>query len=414
MQDNWKTEDTPRVLMACAHALAGKRRILAGSLFLLFCPAAPYAAEWSLDPAVTVAVGNESNAALTIGPHDSVSRTVLFPRITIERTTETSEVNLELQARATYYSSSEFENTQEKQVALSSFIQSTERTKLAFDAEYRWDTLFESETIVSGTGNPQDVDIGLVTTSIDRDWREVQPMVVYALTERSSLAFLYRLTDVLFDNVGTTGLVDYQQHYLSGSYFYRLTDTNDLRVVVQGAQFRPGAGTESDSTALLAGINHKFSSITNAGFQAGVGETAETYADGSQAEVNTIVLEATATQQSELSRLEALISRGIQPSGSGRSVSADQLRVFWDRRLYPAIRLRVWAKIFRNQALEGTDLAVDRHYAETEVRLSWRIMPEWSLSTAYKYRTQKYDADVDSAESSGVVFAATWVPQQWR
>jgi hypothetical protein len=319
-------------------------------------------------------------------------------------------VNLGLLARATSYAASEYENTHEERVDLSSYVQTTERTKLDLNAFSLWDTLFQSVVIENDTGDSQDVDIGLVTTKVSRNRRQVQPSVVYALTERGSVALRYRLIDVLFDDVSTTGLVDYQQHFLSGTYSYRLTDTNDLLAVVQGAQFRPAAGNDSDTTALLAGIAHKFSETANTSFRAGIGKTVETLTDGSQIDTSTFVLEARASQLSELSRLDALISRNVQPSGSGRSVSSDQLRVLWVRGLSPTIRLRVHAKIFRNQVLEGADTSVDRRYAEAQAGLGWSWAPEWSFSVDYKYRSQKYDADPDSAQSSGVSATLAWAP----
>lgn len=410
MQGDRKTSKCPHVPEAGAHVLAGERRRLIGGMFLLCCPAALHAAEWSLDPAVAVALGYESNAALTTGPHDAVSYGGLSPSLTFRRTTETSAINLGLLANATYYTGNEFEDTHEEQVALSSFVQSTERTRLGLDARVRWDTLFESAVLGSGTGNIQDVDIGLVTTQVRRSYRELLPSVGYALSERSWVTLRYRLTDVQFDDVGTTGLVDYQQHFLSGTYSHRLTVANDVNVVIQGSQYRPVAGTDSDTVGLLAGISHTFSPTANAGFLAGVGKTTETIADGSQVDTKTFILEARATQRSELSQLEGVVSRDVQPSGSGKSVATDQLRVYWNRYLSPTTAFLLRTTIFRNSALEGSDPLVDRRYAEAETGVGWYWAPEWSFSVAYKYRYQKYDADVDSAQSSGVSVALAWAP----
>ena len=410
MQESRKTVKLPHVHKACVHVLDGERRRRVAGMLLLCCPAALHAAEWSLDPAASVALGYESNAALTTGPHDSVSNYVLSPSLTIRRTTETSAVNLGLLANATNYSGNEFEDTREGQVALSSFVQSTERTRLGLDALVRWDTLFEWAVLGSGTGNIQDIDIGLAATKVRRNYRELQPSAGYALTERSSVTFRYRLTDVLFDDVGTTGLVDYQQHFLSGTYSRKLTVVNDLNVVIQGSQYRPAAGTDADTVGILAGISHTFSPTANAGFLAGVSKTTETLADDSQVDSRTFTLEARATQRSELSQLDGIISRDVQPSGSGKSVAADQLRVYWNRYLSPTTAFLLRTTIFRNHTLEGSDPLVDRRYAEAAAGLGWNWTPEWSFSVAYTYRNQKYDADSDSAQSSGVSVALAWAP----
>jgi hypothetical protein len=389
----------------------GGRKLVTGAL-LLCCPAALQAADWSFNPAAHLTMGYDSNAALRTIPHETTSYVTFLPRLTIRRTTETSGVNLGLLARATSYAASEYENTHEERIDLSSYVQTTERTKLDLKAFSLWDTLFQSVVIETDTGDSQDVDIGLVTTKVSRNRRQVQPSVVYALTERGSVALRYRLIDVLFDDVGTTGLVDYQQHFLSGTYTYRLTDTNDLLAVAQGAQFRPAVGNDSDTTALLAGIAHKFSETARAGFQAGVGKSTETLTDGSQVDTSIFVLEARASQLSELSRLDALISRDVLPSGSGRSVSTDQLRVFWDRKLSPITRLRFRTKVFRNQALESAVNTTDRRYAEAQLGLNWNWVPEWSFGVAYSYRYQKYDVNADSAQSNGVSATLSWAPPQ--
>jgi hypothetical protein len=389
-----------------------ERGVLVAGIMVLCCPVAGHAAEWSLVPAVAFGAGYETNATLTTDPHDSVSEAVLTPELTIRRRTETSTVNIGLWARATDYSGSGVEDTREGEVALSTFVQSTERTKLGLEARSRWDTLLESAVVGSGTGNIQDVDIGLVTTRVRRNWREVSPTMSYALTERGSVAFRYRLTDVKFGDVGTTGLVDYQQHYLSGTYSYRVTDTNSVDVTAEGSLYRPVAGNESNTTSLLAGVSHAFSPIADAGIQAGAGRTTETKPDGSQTDTSSFAMYAWATQRSELSTLNALISRNVQPSGSGRSVSAGQLRIFWNRKLTETTAFRLRMKVFRTKALEGSDPLADRRYGEGEMGVVWYWAPEWSINASYNYRNQKYDVNPDSAQSSGVFIELAWAPPQ--
>jgi len=104
MQGDRKTTNCPHVLESGAHVLAGERRRLVGGMFLLCCPMALQAAEWSFDPSAIVAVGYETNAALTVDPHDAVSEAILIPSFVVRRVTETSAVNLGALAVATYYS----------------------------------------------------------------------------------------------------------------------------------------------------------------------------------------------------------------------------------------------------------------------------------------------------------------------
>lgn len=377
---------------------------------LVSAPLTAYAADWSFDPAVSLALGHETNAALTTAPHDSVSSLLLSSSANILRKTETSEVDVGLLARVTKYSDKYFETTDEEQITLSSFNQVTERTRLGLNGVVRWDSLFESAVFGTGTGSIQDVDIGLVTTKVRRNWRELQPSASYATSERSSVSFRYRLTDVTFAEDTGTGLVDYQQNYLSGTYSYRLTVVDDLLLVVQGSQFRPSSGIESNNIGFLAGLTRKFSETLSAGILAGIGKTTEKLASGGETDSSSLVLGAHATQQAELSRLDAVINRDVQPSGGGRSTSTDQLRVNWDTRLTQTSSLVLRTTIFRNQVIEGSDPAVDRLYGEAETGMRWALSPEWSFLIAYQYRYQKFDARPDAAKSSGVTAVVSWAP----
>jgi hypothetical protein len=84
--------------------------------------------------------------------------------------TETSAVDFGVLAAATYYSGNEFEDTVDGRVVLSSFVQSTERTKLGLDASSRWDHLFRTTVTSTGTGDIQDIDIALTTTRVRRNF----------------------------------------------------------------------------------------------------------------------------------------------------------------------------------------------------------------------------------------------------
>ena len=118
MQGDRKTRKRPHVPEAGAYLLAAKRRRLVGSMFLLCCPMALQAAEWSFDPSATVAVGYETNAALTVDPHDAVSEVILVPGLVVRRVTETSAVDFGVLAAATYYSGNEFEDMVDGRVVL--------------------------------------------------------------------------------------------------------------------------------------------------------------------------------------------------------------------------------------------------------------------------------------------------------
>jgi hypothetical protein len=110
------------------------------------------------------------------------------------------------------------------------------------------------------------------------------------------------------------------------------------------------------------------------------------------------------TQRTELTRLELVISRDAHPSGGGRLVGSDQVRMVLRHRA--AERSEIWlrALVFRDSVLQGEDPTLDRTYADIEPGWSWSWSPELAMIASYRYRRQKYDVD-ENAASSNAVFA---------
>ena len=119
------------------------------------------------------------------------------------------------------------------------------------------------------------------------------------------------------------------------------------------------------------------------------------------------------TQRSELTTLDGVISRDVQPSGVGQSVISDQFRMYMARKVSPMLDLVITAKVFRNKVLEGSDPNVDRRFYQLIPALSWHWRPEWTFSTQYWYTRQKFDVDPKAAESNAVYVVVTYAwPQQ--
>lgn len=371
-------------------------------------PGLAAAAEWSLESSIGLALGHDDNPTLTTAPHEKVSEVSVVPRIKWSKATEASAVNLDLSLNATRYSGSEVPDSNEGRLSLTSFLQTTERTRWGLDGELRRDTLFETIQTTPGTGNLQDTDVGLVSQSVRRDWRAARPSWRYALSERSAIGLSYGITDVGFSNIGATGLVDYKNHQLSATYSRNITVKNDLNITVNRFAYRPDqARTKSDTTQLLAGIVHAYSETARGRFLAGVGKTSETTPTGTDNNSG-FVLEAGMTQRSELTTLDGVISRDVQPSGIGRSVMSNQFRMYLARKISPMVDLVLRAKAFRNEVLEGSDPTVDRRFYGLTAGLNWYWKPAWTFAAEYDYTRQKFDADPKTAESRAVFVSVTY------
>lgn len=367
------------------------------------------AAEWIFKPSIDVASFYDDNVGLTTGPQTSGSGYILTPRFNLKRNTETAKLDFDAYSAFTSYQRGDIEDRSETVASLRARNQTSERGTLGVDGDFRRDTLFEQVDQGRGVGDLRDVDVGLSTsTEVRRTFVAANPYFDWLLTERSSMRVGYRLTDVGFGNAGGTGLVDYKEHIVSGTYTHQLTEKNSASLTANAIRYRPQTGaSESDTAQLLVGINRTFSETLRGSFAIGGSETTQKEA-GTEDKSSGVVMRAELQQKSEISQLDTVVSRDITPSGIGRSLRSDQFRIRWLRKISPFVDFVLEGQLIRTQALEGDDPSADRRYAEIGPSLRWHWLEHWAISAGYRYRSQKYDADSNSADSNAVFLGVTY------
>ncbi len=368
------------------------------------------AAEWSLQPSLSLKAEYNDNIRLTTGPHDSVTGRTVSPQINFGRATETSQVNLRMLLNFTSYSGDEVNDLDEQILVLSSRFRTTERTTWRLDGRYRRDNLFRTIDIDSEeeTGEGDDTDIGLVDVKVRRNRLTLRPSWTHQLTERSSLRLGYRLTDVSYSEAAGTGLVDYERHLVESIFSHKITVKDDFTVTGSVSRYRaPDTDTETDNTQILVGIRHAFSETAQGRLSAGFRETVETRGTADDRSSG-VVWEAGLRQRSELTTLDGVFRRSVSPSGAGSSVESNQLRVKLRRKVSPKLSFLLRAKFFRNKALEGSTTGVNRRYYVIEPGLRWRWTREWFIYGSYRYRRQKYDDQAEAAKSNAVLLGVAY------
>jgi len=382
-------------------------------LSIFFPPRFLAAAEWSLEPAVLLGYGYDDNPSLSPGPHNAASFIFIAPRIDWSKKTEVSAVDIGLSLDATKYAGHEFKDVDSEKLSLSSFFRTTERTRWGLDAELRWDTLFRTIQTTAGTGNLNDVDTELVQQKTRRQWLEAQPSWDYALSEQSSMGLGYRIIDVSFSETVGISLKDYKDQQLSANYRRRISDQDKLNLEVNHSAYRPvQTGIDSDTTELLVGVTHAYSETMSGRFLVGPGKITQTTTTVTE-DTSGLALNAAMVQRSELTRFDGVISRNVRPSGIGRSVLSNQLRMYLTRKISPILTVVVRAKVLDNHVIEGSDSSVDRRLYELVPGLSWQWRPEWAINADYTYQRQKYDAFPDTAERNVLFIGTTYTwPRQ--
>lgn len=367
------------------------------------------AAEWLTEASVDIASFHDDNVLLVAAPAESTSGYILAPRFNIKRNTEISKAALSGYLAHTSYTQGSIADQNEGAMYLKSEKQLSELSAVGLDAEARRDTLFERVDRGPGVGNLRDTDIGLSDSAeVRRTYQTFQPYFTRMLTERSDMRVSYRLTDASFSQPSATGLVDYKEHLLSASYNRQFSDRDSFNVTSNVARYRPQSGNaESETLQLLAGVTRKFAEATRGSFAIGVSETTQTDA-GQNERASGVVFRASMEQKSELSTFDGVISRDVTPSGIGRSLQTDQLRVHWVRKTSPTVDFALQAQLFRNNVLEGSAPDIDRRYYELQPELRWHWLENWIVSGSYRYRKQKFDVDAGAADSNAIFLGLTY------
>lgn len=388
-------------LAAMRCALTGRRfpRRWIGALSALMCATVAQAAEWSLTPSAGLGVFYDTNPGLVTTDHQSSSGAYGNAVLGFQYATERSQANLGAAYYGARYREEGYENDDEGVIGLRSFTRPTERQTLGLDGEYRRSSLYEQRAQTEpGTGDIRDTDVGLARVRRDYWWAE--PRWVIQMTERNALDVRYRHTEAQYDEI----LDDYDEDIGTIAVAHTLDPRDDIRFGVRASRYRsPSADTRSTTSTVFLGFGRAFTATSRMELYAG-GAKATEETGTEKYDVTGYVFRAGLTQRTELTRLELVLSRDAHPSGGGRLVASDQVRVDLNHRV--AERSEIWLRawVFRDSVLEGEDPTLDRTYAEIEPGWSWSWTPELAVIASYRYRRQKYDVN-DSAASSNAVFA---------
>lgn len=369
-----------------------------------------HGAQWLLQPSVDVGAIRDDNIRLVTTPQDTTSGYLAAARLVAERQTETSRADINAVVVHSAYDSDDVGDKTEQRLRLDSEKQTSERGTLALDGEYRRDTLFESVVIRDeGIGDVRDVDVGLSTLAeVRRRYLYLQPSWRWLLTERSAIQLAYRLTDVSFSGSPAGSVRDYDEDRLSATYSRQLNPRDDFLLTANYFQFQPDSpDTESETTQLLVGMARKFSETLRGSASVGASRTTE-QVPGQEEKSSGSVFILRLSQRAEISRLEGIISRDVNPSGIGRAVRTDQLRLAWTRGLAPALEFVLDTRWLRNRVIEGADTGTDRRYYEIAPELRWQWLENLSVVGVYRYRKQRFDASADSADSRAVFLGLSY------
>ncbi|MBI3899650.1 MAG: hypothetical protein HY308_15335 [Gammaproteobacteria bacterium] len=379
---------------------------LSSLVVLSVAPSPLLAADWSAKPRIDVGAIRDDNIGLAIGDSESTTGYVFAGRLDLERKTERSKAKVNGSASFTKYNRDDVDDKSEQGLLVDSEYQASERGTLGFDGEYRRESLFATITKPAGTGDVHDVDVGLSTdTRVKRNYRVFNPTWNWLASERSSVNFNYRWTGADFSSAENTDLIDYTEQLFGVTYGWKVSQRDELNVTVNTSRYESDNDAESKTNRLLLGATRNFSENLSGSVSAGASRTTNSTTDDTSTGT---VLSIGLKQHSDISSLEGVISRDIAPSGVGRVVRADQVRVYWTQKTSETVEFVLDAQLLKNQVIEGTDPTVDRRYYEISPQLRWQWLENLSVIGSYRVRWQKYAVDSDSADSHSIFLGLSY------
>lgn len=366
---------------------------------------AAQAAEWYVESRVQSQASYDTNIRLS--PTDKIDTAggMLSPEIKIGRRTEALDLSLLGRADFNGYANpSSLSSIDEKLSFAGSYA--TELGKFGLDADFNRDTTLTTE--VSDTGNL--TEAARVTTV------DVMPSWTYALSEIDQLDVSGGYTNTSYD---TDALTDYVFYTGQVGWSRRMSEIDTLQTAAYTGRFvaDDSADTTADIIGLLVGWSRQFTEQFSAQLDAGPEYVITEFDDVGGRETDRHlgyrIDGMLGYQMDELTRLELTGSRKTEPSGNGETVTRNQVQLALIHRVNPLFTLRLDGTVLQNRDTGSTSGNSDRLYYAIQPRAIWRLGPDWDLAASYRFRSQNFDDNQDTAFSHAAFLTLTYRLPRW-
>lgn len=421
-------------------------------------PCVSLGVEYSASPSVMLQETYNDNIRLINTPTDSVTGSILAPRLNLAARTATWQVGTDMHLRAARYRGIKGLDANSRTVNLFSQIQS-ERNALQIGGGRARDSIL--------TGEIPDADTGLVKTQTFRITDSANTSWTWSMTEKDQFKLGYQYADVAYkDNVGD--LYDYTQRGPNIMLSHRYSERSELYLQVNSSLFdipKLGAsqlgqlsiavpdgtsirllpnprtlGLESTTNGIQIGTNYAFSQTLSGNLSLGrrktttdslietcKSSTAPTpgpvpdpnwYGICNRIDANIVATVGRGTvyslgliKKAERLQVNTRAERAIDPSGSGVLVQRDTLSLNIERSETERLAYLFSARGDKIRVLEGATIFVDRNQYFIEPGLQWRITRDSRVNLSYQYRYLKYLSETETAHSNMVSLTYT---QAWQ
>jgi len=412
-------------------------RWLPAVLLLFTLPAG--AAEWLIEPKISLRGGYNDNIRLDTGPEDAVWEKAITPSVRFGVAKEDRGLFGKAYASVRRFSGGSGRNSssvldREDYHFDTDAYYGTERNRFSGLINYTQDSTLDSELDQTGQA---------LSSRATRERFTLGPRWIHTLNETTQLDTSYSFTTVSYaDKEDFQRLIEYDYHQLSAALVRQLTPRIQGTLSTAYSSYQPDTGFDSDTINLQAGISHSFSETLSTSWLAGYRETtADTLIatgfciganpganfpgckGGSPVQTGTTkdddtssgsVFSASITKLLEKGELSANLSRSSNPSSDGELLDTTRLILAGDYKFSEKLRSSLSIEYSNAETISRVSNSLrktDEDLFRVRPKIFWKWSQQWQLAAEYEY-AEREDKDRFSGSATRNAFYLTLSYQQ--
>jgi len=339
---------------------------------------AVWAADWTVNPTLTVGLDNDTNRLL-ISPAIPSRGLSMSVDTRFERDTERLKLTLRPYGQLERYTDARLSHTDEEGLDATATWLETERTSFSLHT-----LLQDASTLYSDL-----TSTGIIHVGQRRRDEDVDGSWAFEQTERWTLQLGGTYSGSNYHGAGASVLSDFRQAFGTATETFAYTESLALSLTASaGSAHTTGAEQSTRFESLGDGFQWQPSERTSV--QASVGASRQTTGTLTS---TTLIGALSVSFSTELSTFALSAQRQMQPSGFGVFTQVDQAALTATRELAPRLALTAETEVYRDSSAFRSPVIsftfADRTYSEAHLRLNWQQTPTWTLALQLLYDRTK-------------------------
>ena len=386
-------------------------RLIMGSLLAIADQGGAQAAEWSVEPSMSVKGEYNSNLIMAFGPQQSTLGYWISPAARFTGATESLQVSSRLGADYVQYYGGRDATIVNLYFPLSVRYRD-ERSVWGFNGGLTRDNTLRSELLQTG----------VVLAFAQRNLWSANPTWTYNLTERVSAESSYQYQNAEYDNGGLRfGLVGYEVHTTSETLSYQVRDTTSVQITGLFTRFLAPERNDmaSDTYGVQVGGTHAFSenmTLSASGGPRFIGNHIHSGSHSLEDHSTAWVFNGKLTRRFERGSLSLDIGREIYPSGLGLLIQSDRLAANASYELTEKVAISLNGQVAIVNPVQTSTLLIparETRFFTVAPTVNYRVGEYWSIEAGYAYSRRELEGLDQSGVSHAARFMVTYFPLKW-